>query len=171
MSRAFVKEDDAEEAPMIPPRASLPAGVPNYVTPEGMRELKAEKQELEGQQELLRQKNRDSDQRREMRIVEGKLQALQQRIDSARVIAKPPDNQRDTVRFGARVQVRHENGHSATYQLVGVDEADVKVGKIGFIAPLARALMGHKVGDTCSWKRGDHTEEVQIKAIEWPQAS
>lgn len=171
MSRAFVKEDDAEEAPLIPPRASLPAGVPNYVTPEGIEQLREEKKALEGQQDLLRPKNRDADQRREMRILEGKLQALQQRINSARVIAKPPDGQRDTVRFGAQVQVKHEDEHSASYHLVGVDEADVQEGKIGFIAPLARALMGKKVGDTGRWQRGDHTEEVRIEAISWPQDS
>ena len=171
MSRAFVKEDDAEEAPMIPPRANLPAGVPNYVTPQGMEQLKEEKRELEDKQGLLRQENKDSDQRREMRIVEGKLQALQQRIDSARIITKPPDNQRDTVRFGARVEVMHQDKRKATYHLVGVDEADVKVGKIGFIAPLARALMGKKIGEICRWQRGELTEEIEIKAITWPQNS
>jgi len=39
MSRGFVKEDDQEEVPMVPPRAYLPQGVPNYVSPSGMNEL------------------------------------------------------------------------------------------------------------------------------------
>jgi transcription elongation factor GreB len=42
MSRGFVKEDDQEEAPIIPPRAALPNGVTNYVTPNGLQELKTE---------------------------------------------------------------------------------------------------------------------------------
>jgi transcription elongation factor GreB len=43
MSRGFVKEDDQEDVPMVPPRAHLPAGIPNYVTQAGMDELLAER--------------------------------------------------------------------------------------------------------------------------------
>jgi transcription elongation factor GreB len=46
MSRGFVKEDDQEDVPMVPPRAHLPAGVTNYVTRAGMDELLAEQQAL-----------------------------------------------------------------------------------------------------------------------------
>ena len=46
MSRGFVKEDDQEEIPIVPPRADLPEGVANYVTQVGMNELLAEKQML-----------------------------------------------------------------------------------------------------------------------------
>ncbi len=46
MSRGFVKEDDQEENPIVPPRADLPDGVANYVTRVGMDELLAEKQML-----------------------------------------------------------------------------------------------------------------------------
>jgi hypothetical protein len=47
MSRALVKEDDSGEAPIIPPRAALPPGTPNYVTPHGLDLLRSELQELE----------------------------------------------------------------------------------------------------------------------------
>ena len=46
MSRGFVKEEDQEEIPMVPPRADLPEGVTNYVTRAGMNELLEEKQAL-----------------------------------------------------------------------------------------------------------------------------
>ena len=46
MSRGFVKEDDQEEIPIVPPRADLPEGVTNYVTQAGMNELLEEKQML-----------------------------------------------------------------------------------------------------------------------------
>lgn len=45
MSRGFVKEGDQEETPIIPPRAALPAGATNYVTPTGMELLQAERKE------------------------------------------------------------------------------------------------------------------------------
>jgi transcription elongation factor GreB len=53
MSRGFVKEDDQEDVPMVPPRAHLPQGVPNYVTQAGMDELLAERQALMNEKENL----------------------------------------------------------------------------------------------------------------------
>ena len=53
MSRGFVKEDDQEEAPFIPPRASLPAGVTNYVTARGMQLLLEERTQLGGDRALI----------------------------------------------------------------------------------------------------------------------
>jgi len=47
MSRGFVKEEDQEEPPFIPPRASLPPGAINYVTPEGYQDLIKERENLE----------------------------------------------------------------------------------------------------------------------------
>ena len=52
MSRGFVKEDDQEEIPMVPPRAHLPEGVTNYVTQVGMNELLAEKKMLENEKRI-----------------------------------------------------------------------------------------------------------------------
>ena len=46
MSRGFVKEDDQEDVPIVPQRAFLPDGVPNFVTPAGLEQLLAEKQDL-----------------------------------------------------------------------------------------------------------------------------
>ena len=59
MSRGFVKEDDQEEIPMVPPRADLPEGVLNYVTQVGMDELLAEKQMLVDEKNMLDSSNED----------------------------------------------------------------------------------------------------------------
>ena len=85
MSRGFVKEDDQEEIPMVPPRADLPEGVLNYVTQVGMNELLAEKQAL------INEKNRlDSSSENEKRIalnlINAKLQLLNNRIATARIV-------------------------------------------------------------------------------------
>jgi len=64
MSRGFVKEDDQEEAPIIPPRAALPNGVTNYVTPNGLQELKTELKQLAEEQANLGIKD-DQERRRE----------------------------------------------------------------------------------------------------------
>jgi transcription elongation factor GreB len=49
MSRGFVKEDDQEEAPFVPPRAALPDGVPDHVTPRGLQLLLDERKALEAE--------------------------------------------------------------------------------------------------------------------------
>lgn len=53
MSRGFVKEDDQEEIPMIPPRADLPTGITNYVTPKGLQSLMDERDQLQLEKENL----------------------------------------------------------------------------------------------------------------------
>ena len=56
MSRGFVKEDDQEEAPFIPPRAPLPQGAINYVTPRGLHQLQQEKLRLESDRKSVIEK-------------------------------------------------------------------------------------------------------------------
>ena len=70
MSRGFVKEDDQEEIPMVPPRADLPEGVTNYVTQVGMDELLAEKQGLIDEKDRL-----DSSNENEKRIASNHINA------------------------------------------------------------------------------------------------
>lgn len=161
MSRGFVKEDDQEEVPMVPPRAHLPPGVPNYMTRAGMDELLAE------QQALINEKaNLDGSSEKERRIaanyIIAKLQLLNNRITEARIIdleAQP----RDEIRFGATVTLKIEGTHDIeTFQVVGVDEADISRGKISFLSPLARVLTNKKVGDKVVLKRpkGDRVFEI-----------
>ena len=82
MSRGFVKEDDQEEAPFIPPRASLPPNVPNYVTKKGMELLLQEKKELEAQRSNLSAEN-DVERRKALAVINGKIELLNERINSA----------------------------------------------------------------------------------------
>ncbi|MEX2597698.1 MAG: transcription elongation factor GreA, partial [Salibacteraceae bacterium] len=100
MSRGFVKEDDQEEPPFIPPRASLPEGVENYVTADGLRELKEERKTL-----IESRKNSNSlserDRRREQTIIDTQINQLDERIQSAKVVE--PLNNPSQVRFGTTV--------------------------------------------------------------------
>lgn len=165
MSRGFVKEDDQEEAPVIPPRAALPQGETNYVTPMGYQALLEEKKKLEQQQKELPH-DHETERRRASMIIDGKLQLLMQRITSARIIdlTKQPV---DEVRFGAIVQFK--NGRSILkFQIVGVDEADIKKEKISFTAPIARALMGKKEGEIANFDRGNQVQKLKVLKIEYP---
>lgn len=166
MSRGFVKEDDQEETPIIPPRAALPPGVINYVTPEGMRLLLAGKEDLEEQIRMISTHDEQA-RRREMNIINAKLNQLQERIVSARIL-NPADQPQDEVRFGAIVTCKFLNHPQIhTFQIVGVDEADIEAGKIAFVAPIARALTGSKVGDEINFKLGNETRKLKVLNIEY----
>jgi len=161
MSRGFVKEDDQEEVPMVPPRAHLPQGVPNYVTQAGMDELLAERQALMNEKENL-DISSENERRIAVNHITAKLQLLNNRIAEARIIDLK-EQPRDEIRFGATVTLKTEGTNDIqAYQVVGVDEADISRGKISFLSPLARVLTNKKVGDKVILKRpkGDHVFEI-----------
>ncbi|MEZ5071246.1 MAG: GreA/GreB family elongation factor [Bacteroidales bacterium] len=134
MSRGFVKEDDQEEIPMVPPRADLPDGVPNYVTPAGMEELLAEKQAMLKERETVDGGN-ENEKRIARNHLNARMQLLENRILSAQVI-QPNEQDPEEVRFGAVIKLKTgENKSLKTFQIVGVDEANISKGKIAFTSP------------------------------------
>ena len=98
MSRGFVKEEDQEEPPFIPPRAALPTGVINYVTPEGYQDLIKERENLE--EKLSNLELKDEKEKRHARATfSGGLNLLNERISSARIL-KLSEQPQDEARFG-----------------------------------------------------------------------
>jgi len=164
MSRGFVREEDQEEAPLIPPRAALPLGVTNYVTQYGKEKLLEEKSELEQKRAAIDLKD-DQAKRREQAVIDGKLALLNERINSARVINLSNQPQ-DEVRFGSYVEFKL-NGKLQSFQIVGVDEANVKEKKISFTAPIAKALMGAKKGSEINFQLGSETKTIQVLDINY----
>ncbi len=152
MSRGFVKDGDQEEVPMVPQRAFLPDGVPNFVTRTGLEQLLVEKEELIREKENLGTTT-ENEKRIALNFINAKLQLLNSRITDARVV-DPKDQPQDEVTFGATVTIRAAaTGKMQTFQIVGVDEADISKGKISFISPLARALLNNKTGQRITLKR------------------
>ncbi|GAB3166767.1 GreA/GreB family elongation factor [Telluribacter humicola] len=166
MSSAFVKEGDQEEVPIIPPRAALPPGVTNYVTPHGMAQLLEEQKQLEEEKSSLSLES-EKEQRLALMVLNGRLLLLQERINSA-VVLNPEDATRDEVRFGAKVTLRATDTNQVQqFQIVGVDEADVKNQKIAFIAPIARAVTGKKAGDVAHLNLGSKIRKLEILEVSW----
>src|SRR5690554_4697628 len=166
MSRGFVREGDQEEPPIIPPRAALPDGVINYVTPIGLKQLKNELEALENEIAQLSTTN-ETERRRELTVLNGKLDLLQERIAAARVL-DPNQQPKDEIRFGATVTYRKiANKLVNTFQIVGVDEADLKLKKIAFVAPIVVAITGHKVGDIVDFKLGTEIRKLEILEINY----
>lgn len=164
MSRGFVKEDDQEETPIIPPRAALPKGATNYVTPNGKQLLVAERKELENQRKNLAV-TEEQQRRRDLAVINGKQELLQERIVSARIL-NPADQPKDEVRFGATVTFKMNN-KTQEFIIVGVDEADVKKQKIAFVAPIAKAMTGKKVGDEIDFNLGNELRKIVILEIKY----
>ncbi len=165
MSRAFVKEDDQEEAPFIAPRAPLPSGVTNYVTPAGMDDLRTEKSLLEKEREIALQLENSTEKRRASAEINCKLKLLEERLNSARVL-KPEEQPEDEVRFGANVQLEI-NKKEQQFQLVGVDEANVKKQKIAFTAPIAKAIIGKRINETAILQLGNETRSLKVIKISY----
>jgi transcription elongation factor GreB len=166
MSRGFVKEGDQEETPIIPPRAALPAAAINYVTPAGMELLQTERKLLEDERTTLPTK--DEQQRRiELAVINGKLDLLMERIASARIL-DPSTQPKDEVRFGATVTYKISTSPTPqTFQIVGVDEADIAKRKIAFVAPIAMALTGRKVGEIVPLKLGAESRALEVVKIQY----
>ena len=171
MSKAFTK-DEAWEEPIIPPRAPVPAGVPNYVTPRGLGLLRTELAELEADRHGLEAERSDEDEyRRQLAILTVRMSDLTARIASA-VVVEARHQSRDAVRFGAMVTLRTMSGEHAgeerQLEIVGVDEADVAHGRIAFTAPMARAILGRGVGDTAALDTPRGKELLQVVSIDYP---
>ena len=164
MSRGFVKEDDQEEIPIVPPRADLPEGVANYVTQVGMNELLAEKQMLVNEKNNLDSSNED-EKRIALNHIKAKLQLLNNRIVTAKII-NLNEQAPDEIRFGAMITLKTEaNKNIQTFQIVGVDEADISKGKISFTSPIAKVLINKKIGDNAILKRGQEDLVFEIMDI------
>src|ERR1700761_4722285 len=95
-------------------------------------------------------------------FIEGRIAELEEIVSSAEVI-DPSGLSGNHVMFGAHVRlVDEETDKESTYQIVGVHEADIKSGRLSISAPLAKALIGKKVGDSVSVPApgGDRSYEI-----------
>ncbi len=146
MSRAFIKEDAQREDVQVVPRAPLPQGARNLVTQRGLDLLVAEREEIRAA--LAAGGAAASDERLRLAL-EAALGELVPRLAGAE-LSVPADAAE--VRFGHEVTLRPASGAGAelTVRIVGVDEADPEAGEISYLAPLAQALMGLKLGDEVS---------------------
>ena len=164
MSRGFVKEDDQEDVPFVAPRAYLPQGTTNYVTPAGMEALLAERDELLNERNQWQGHN-ENERRVAFNHINARLTLLDERISSARVIS-PGDKPSDEVRFGNTVVIKDtKTSETQTLQITGVDEANPSKGKLSFISPLSRLLTNKKVGDKIKLKRNIGDVEYLIVEI------
>lgn len=164
MSRSFVKDADESVSERLP---DIPLSEhPNYVTPRGLAQLRTRLVALRERRDALRLSTDTLPQQRELAEIERELRWLNARVGSAIEVdlAQQP---RDRVAFGAWVTVDSDEGE-ARYRLVGEDEADVEHGLVSYVSPLARALLGARVGEEVVWQRPAGDLSIEVTGIEYP---
>jgi transcription elongation factor GreB len=166
MSRAFLKNESADDPVVIPARAPLPPGTTNYVTSRGLSLLRAELDELEKEHAYAQTNEPDETERtRQLALLNGRIGAINQRIATARVV-DTHEHPQNEVRFGATVSLHSRTAKQGNVDrlltIVGVDEADATHGRIAFTAPIARLLLGKHVGDLISLRtpQGENVMEI-----------
>ena len=157
---------------------------PNYITPAGLAALRARYDHLLGTERpaivevvswaaSLGDRSENADYlygRKRMREIDRELARLTRKMKAAKVVdpAQQPDKTRAW--FGATVTIADEDDNEKTVTLVGDDEQDASQGKIGWSAPIARALRGAAVGDLRTVRLPGGEKEWEVLAVEYPSA-
>ena len=100
-------------------------------------------------------------------FIEGRIQELEE-ITSAAEVIDPSSLSGDHVKFGAHVHlVDEETEKEATYQIVGVHEADIKAARLSISSPLARGMIGKESGDVVEVITPTGVKAYEILKVEW----
>ena len=99
-------------------------------------------------------------------FIEGRIQEIESKLSMAQVIDPSSVNAGGKVVFGATVELEDEaTGDTVTYQIVGEDEADLKLGLIHVSSPIARALIGKEEGDVAEVQAPGGVRRYEIVAV------
>jgi transcription elongation factor GreB len=168
MSKAFTREDDGGDEPLRPaPRALLPAGARNLITPEGHERLRTELARLRDNERpvLVEGSLRDAELRRELADLDQRIALLERSLATAEVVAAP-NPPGDRVRFGNTVTVRVARGEIMRYRIVGVDEADFAREEVSWQSPIASALLNARLGERVPFKFPSGASVLEIVSID-----
>lgn len=154
---------------------------PNYITREGAMRLQAELTRLRSTErakivqevaDAAAQGDRSENAeyiygKKKLREIDRRIHFLVKRIEAAHIVdpRERGDEARDRVFFGATVELEDEDGKRSRYRIVGADEIDASRGDISLHAPLARALMKRRVGETILFHRPSGEVELTVVSI------
>ncbi len=178
MSKAFTKETETEtefedELP------ALPAGLKNYITPDGFRRLEDEFAELQKSERPKivetvawaagngdRSENGDYIYgKRRLREIDRRLRFLRKRMEIAEVVDPARQKSHAQVYFGATVTYLTGLGEEKTVKIVGIDEARSELHEISWISPVAKALLKAAEGDSVDVRTPKGIERIEILKI------
>ena len=155
---------------------------PRFITPDGFARIRAEYEELFGIErpkivELvswaasLGDRSENADYlygKKRLREIDRRLSHLSRIMKAAKVVDPASQTARDQVRFGATVELADDDDNRRTLTIVGDDEADASAGRIGWSAPIARALVGARVGDERTVRLPTGEKSYEVMTIRYP---
>jgi transcription elongation factor GreB len=158
---------------------------PRFITPEGFARIRSEYEELFGVErpklvETIAWAAANGDRsengdyiygRKRLRELDRRLWHLSRIMKAAKVVDPAAQASRDQVRFGATVELADEDGQRRTLTIVGDDESDAASSRIGWSAPIARALVGARVGDERIVRLPAGERSYEVTAISYPRAN
>ena len=146
MSVAFTREEDLEATAADLPDRPI-SSHPNLVTAPGLAAIEAELASARAAYASAQASGSIEADRTAMARATRDLRYWSARRASAQLVQTEADGR---VRFGGSVTIEREDGRTQTWRIVGEDEADPAQGSVSHVSPLARALMGKRVGDEAS---------------------
>ena len=155
---------------------------PRFITPEGFARIRAEYDELFGMERpkvveivswaaSLGDRSENADYlygKKRLREIDRRLSHLARIMKAAKVVDPASQESRDQIRFGATVELADDDDNRRILTLIGDDESDATNGRIGWSAPLARALIGAKVGDERTVRLPSGEKHYEVIAIRYP---
>jgi transcription elongation factor GreB len=158
---------------------------PRFITPDGFARIRAEYDELFSVERpkiveivswaaSLGDRSENADYlygKKRLRVIDRRLAHLARVMKAAKVVDPAKQENRNQVRFGATIEVADEADSKRLLTIVGDDETDASAGRIGWSAPLARALIGAKVGDERIVRLPACEKSYEVIAIRYPDAA
>src|SRR6476661_2760692 len=158
---------------------------PRFITPQGFARIRAEYEDLFAVErpklvETISWAAANGDRsengdyiygRKRLRELDRRLSHLSRIMKAARVVDPAEQSARDQVRFGATVELADEDDQRRLLMIVGDDETDAGAGRIGWSAPIARALVGARIGDERTVRLPSGEKSYEVVGITYPPAS
>ncbi len=181
MSKAFVKESDEADDSLPDELPPLPAGVKNYMTPAGHRQMQDELRRLVRDErpktvEVVAWAAGNGDRsengdylygKKRLREIDRRIRFLAKRLEAAEVVDPRQQKNRNRVFFGATVTYANGSGAEKTVTIVGIDEADLDRGQVSWVSPIARALLKAEEGDVVDLRTPAGIEPIEVVAIRY----
>ena len=181
MSKAFVKETDAEAADPPDDAPAIPKGVKNYMTPAGHRRMQDELRRLVREErpktvDIVSWAAGNGDRsengdylygKKRLREIDRRIRFLTKRLESAEMVDPGRQTRRDQVFFGATVTYAGSDGAEKTVTIVGIDEVDTERSRVSWISPIARALLKGYEGDIVELHTPSGIEPIEIVDIRY----
>ena len=176
MSKAFVREDASDEAPLPEP---APAPARNYITPAGYARLKAELKHLVEAERpevvktvawaaALGDRSENADYlygKKRLREIDRRTRFLIKRLEAAEIVDSA-GRDTDQVFFGATVEIQSK-GKTRKITIVGADEVDPAKGRVSWVSPIAKALLKAREGDRVTLRTPAGADELEILEVRY----